>query len=61
MSQVKKIIVDSRYFVNNAPAGKGTFELAEIVEIHGSQVLYLESFNAHILGLLSTTPTAICT
>ena len=44
MSQVKKIIVDSHYFVNNAPAGKGTFELAEIVEIHGSQVLYLESF-----------------
>ena len=44
MSQVKKIIVDSRYFVNNAPAGKGTFELSEIVEIHGSQVLYLESF-----------------
>ena len=40
MSQVKKIIVHSRYFVNNAPAGKGTFELAEIVEIHGSQVLY---------------------
>ena len=45
MSQVKKIIVDSRYFVNNAPAGKGTFELAEIVEIHGSQVLYLESLS----------------
>ena len=44
MSQVKKIIVDSRYFVDNAPAGKGTFELSEIVEIHGSQVLYLESF-----------------
>ena len=44
MSQVKKIIVDSRYFVGNASAGKGTFELAEIVEIHGSQVLYLESF-----------------
>ena len=44
MSQVKKIIVDSRYFVDNAPAGKGTFELAEIVEVHGSQVLYLESF-----------------
>ena len=44
MSQVKKIIVDSRYFVDNAPAGKGTFELAEIVEIHGSQVLYLETF-----------------
>ena len=39
MSQVKKIIVDSRYFVDNAPAGKGTFELAEIVEVHGSQVL----------------------
>ena len=46
MSQVKKIIVDSRDFVNNAPAGKGTFELAEIVEIHGSQVLYLESFQS---------------
>ena len=44
MSQVKKIIVDSRYFVDNASAGKGTFELSEIVEIHGSQVLYLESF-----------------
>ena len=44
MSQVKKIVVDSRYFVNNAPAGKGTFELAEIIEIHGSQVLYLERF-----------------
>ena len=44
MSQVKKIIVDSRYFVDNASAGKGTFELAEIVEIHGSQVLYLQSF-----------------
>ena len=43
MSQVKKIIVDSRYFVNNAPARKGTFELAEIIEIQGSQVLYLES------------------
>ena len=44
MSQVKKIIVDSRYFVDNAPAGKGTFELAEIVEVQGSQELYLESF-----------------
>ena len=44
MSQVKKIIVDSRYFSDNAPAGKGTFELSEIVEVHGSQVLYLESF-----------------
>ena len=44
MSQVKKIIVDSRYFVDNASAGKGTFELSEIVEIHGSRVLYLESF-----------------
>ena len=50
MSQVKEIIVDRRYFVDNAPAGKGTFELAEIIEIHGSQVLYLESFQCAFYG-----------
>ena len=44
MSTVRKIIVDSRYFVDDAPAGRGTFELSEVVEIHNSQVLYLESF-----------------
>ena len=38
MSTVRKIIIDSRYFLNDAPAGKGTFELSEIVEIHNSQV-----------------------
>ena len=44
MSSVRKIIIDSRYFLNDAPAGKGTFELSEIVEIHNSQVMFLESF-----------------
>ena len=44
MSTVRKIIIDSRYFLNDAPAGKGTFELSEIIEIHNSQVLFLESF-----------------
>ena len=43
MTTVRKIIVDSRYFIEGT-AGQGTFELSEIVDIHPSQVLYLESF-----------------
>ena len=38
---IKKIIVDSRYFISR-DAGSGVFELPEVVEIHGTQVLYLE-------------------
>ena len=45
MTTVRKIIVDSRYFIEGK-AGKGTFELSEIVDIHPSQVLYLESYQS---------------
>ena len=57
MSSVRKIIIDSRYFLNDAPAGKGTFELSEIVEIHNSQVMFLESFqcvNSCLRAMLRT-------
>jgi len=43
MTTVRKIIVDSRYFIEGT-AGKGAFELSEIVDIHPTQVIYLESF-----------------
>ena len=46
MTTVWKVIVDSQYFLDNAPAGQGTFELSEIVDIHPSQVLYLESYQS---------------
>jgi len=42
---VRKIIVDSRAFLNNAPAQSGTFELPEIVELYGNEALYLQSFH----------------
>ena len=42
---VRKIIVDSRYFVSG-DAGSGIYELPEVVEIHGTQVLYLEQFSS---------------
>ena len=45
MTTVRKIIVDSRYFFEGT-AGAGTFELSEIVDIHPSQVLYLESYQS---------------
>ena len=45
MTTVRKIIVDSRYFIDGT-AGQGTFELSEIVDIHPSQVLYLESYQS---------------
>ena len=41
---VRKIIVDSRYFASE-DAGSGTYELPEVVEIHRTQVLYLEQFS----------------
>ena len=43
MTIVRKIVVDSRYFIEGT-AGKGAFELSEIVDIHPTQVIYLESF-----------------
>ena len=33
---VRKIIVDSRAFLDNAPAQSGTFELPEIIELYGN-------------------------
>ena len=37
---IGKIIVDSSYFISGY-AGSGVYELPEVVEIHGSQLLYL--------------------
>ena len=42
---VCKIIVDSRAFLDNAPAQSGTFELPEIIELYGNEALYLQSFH----------------
>ena len=42
---VRKIIVDSRAFLNNAPAQQGTFELPEIILLYGNEALYLQSFH----------------
>ena len=42
---VRKIIVDSRAFLNNAPAQSGTVELPEIIELYGNEALYLQSFH----------------
>ena len=42
---VRKIIVDSRAFLDNAPAQSGTFELPEIIELYGNEALYLQSFH----------------
>ena len=39
-------MVDSRYFLDNAPAGQGTFKLSEIINIHAPQVLDLESYQS---------------
>ena len=36
---VRKIIVDSRAFLNNAPAQSGTFELPEIIELYGNEAV----------------------
>ena len=44
MESVRKLIVDSRYFISGN-ASSGTFELPEIVEIHGTQALYLEQMS----------------
>ena len=41
---IRKIIVDSRYFISG-DAGSGVYELPEVVEIHGTQVLYLEQMS----------------
>ena len=56
---VRKIIVDSRAFLNNAPAQSGTFELPEIVELYGNEALYLQSFHcvASWLSVDSTNDT----
>ena len=45
MGSVRKIIVDSRSFLNNAPAGNGVFELPESIDFCENQCLYLESFH----------------
>ena len=44
MESVRKIIVDSRYFVSGG-ASSGVYELPEIVEIYGTQALFLEQFS----------------
>ena len=44
MESVRKIIVDSRYFVAG-DASSGVYELPEIVEIYGTQALYLEQMS----------------
>ena len=44
MESVRKLIIDSRYFISGN-ASSGTFELPEIVEIHGTQALYLEQMS----------------
>ena len=44
-SSARKIIVDSRYFLNNAPAQSGTFELPETITLHDQDVLYLQQFH----------------
>jgi hypothetical protein len=41
---IRKIIVDSRYFISG-DASSGVYELPEIVEIHGTQALYLEQMS----------------
>ena len=45
MGSVRKIIVDSRSFLNNAPAGNGVFELPESLDIFQNEFLYLQSFH----------------
>ena len=56
---VRKIIVDTRAFLNNAPAQSGTFELPEIIELYGNAALYLQSFHcvASWLSIDSTNDT----
>ena len=41
---IRKIIVDCRYFISG-DAGSGIYELPEVVEIHGTQMLHLEQFS----------------
>ena len=44
IESTRKIIVDSCYFVSG-DASSGVYELPEIVEIHGTQALYLEQLS----------------
>ena len=41
---IRKIIVDSRYFISG-DSSSGVYELPKVVEIHGTQVLYLEQMS----------------
>jgi hypothetical protein len=56
---VRKIIVDSRAFLNNAPASLGIFELPEDIQLYGNEALYLQSFHcvASWLSVDSTNDT----
>ena len=47
-SSARKIIVDSHYFLNNAPARSGTFELPETITLHDQDVLYLQQFHCMV-------------
>ena len=44
MESIRKLIIDSRFFVVGN-ASSGVFELPEVVEIHGTQALYLEQMS----------------
>ena len=47
-SSARKIIVDSRYFLNNASAESGTFELPETITLYDQDVLYLQQFHCMV-------------
>jgi len=47
---VRKIIVDSRAFLNNAPAQSGTFELPEIVSCTEMRPCIYKASTAWSLG-----------
>ena len=47
-SFARKVVVDSRYFLNNAPAESGTFELPETITPYDQDVLYLQQFHCMV-------------
>ena len=56
---VRKIIVDSRAFLNNAPAQNGVFELPESIEMYGHEAIYLQSIHC-VASWLSVDGTNNC-
>ena len=47
-SSARKIIVDSRYFLNNAPAQSGTFELPDTITLYDQDVLCLQQLHCMV-------------